>query len=248
MIGSFRNTALSALTGAALLGAVPALAADLYTPPPPAPLTPSQFDIAFGVTFTSDFVSRGISQTMGDPAVQGYAELSYGLFYAGVWASNVDFGGGANGVEFDLYAGIRPEFGKFAFDFGYVHYLYTNNAAGDFGEIYAKVDYSATDILTLSGAVFYAPSPDAVYAEGGVALALPHNLELSAAIGHTWVSGGDYLNWNAGISWTYKDFMTVDLRYHDTDVAGGCMGLCDARFVASLSFDTTMSAIRGSGL
>lgn len=69
----------------------------------------------------------------------------------------------------------------------------------------------------------------------------------------------DYTYWNAGVSYTYKVF-TLDLRYHDTnlsktqcftltaDPAGIVSGngrskWCDPAFVASLSIDTTLSAL-----
>ncbi len=47
------------------------------------------WDVAFGVTLTSDYVGRGISQTAGGPAVQPWAEFTVGWFYAGYWGSNV---------------------------------------------------------------------------------------------------------------------------------------------------------------
>src|SRR3954449_2774491 len=82
--------------------------------------TESMFDVAFGAAATTDYISRGITQTEHNPAVQGYFEIDPGILYAGVWASNVKFGD--VGAEIDLSAGIRPELGKFSFDFGYVQY------------------------------------------------------------------------------------------------------------------------------
>ena len=49
-------------------------------------------DVAFNVGVFSDYVYRGYSQTNEDPAIQGGMDLTAGNFYAGVWASNVDFG------------------------------------------------------------------------------------------------------------------------------------------------------------
>jgi uncharacterized protein (TIGR02001 family) len=77
------------------------------------------FDIAFGAAVTNDYVYRGISQTDGNPAIQGYLEFDYGMFYAGVWASNVDFY--TPDTEIDTSIGIRPELDSAAFDLGYVH-------------------------------------------------------------------------------------------------------------------------------
>jgi uncharacterized protein (TIGR02001 family) len=94
-------------------------------------------DLALSVTLggTSDYVFRGISQTYEDPAAQGSVDLTYGLFYAGIWATNVDFGGGGPNAEVDFYAGIKPTmgpgplWGPVTFDFGVIYYVYPS--AGD---------------------------------------------------------------------------------------------------------------------
>ena len=44
------------------------------------------------VAMTSDYTWRGVSQSNEDPAIQGGFDYANGLFYAGTWASNVDFG------------------------------------------------------------------------------------------------------------------------------------------------------------
>ena len=85
---------------------------------------------------TSDYVFRGISQTFEDPAVQGSLDVGYGIFYAGVWGSNIDFGEDQNlgpkvTAEVDLYAGIKPTWGPVTFDLGGIYYAYPN--AGTFG-------------------------------------------------------------------------------------------------------------------
>ena len=47
---------------------------------PPAPVAPTgKFDIAVGVSGTTDYVSRGITQDDSKPAIQGYIEPSYGI-------------------------------------------------------------------------------------------------------------------------------------------------------------------------
>jgi uncharacterized protein (TIGR02001 family) len=95
---------------------------------------------------TSDYVFRGISQTFEDPAAQGSIDVGYGIFYAGIWASNVDFGAPALGsdanAEVDLYAGIKPTWGPVTFDFGAIYYWYPG--ASNFGNFVAgdkQVDY-----------------------------------------------------------------------------------------------------------
>ena len=45
------------------------------------------------VALTTEYVFRGFSQTAEGPAIQGGYDLTCGIFYAGVWASNLDWGG-----------------------------------------------------------------------------------------------------------------------------------------------------------
>src|SRR3569623_1279038 len=48
--------------------------------------------VTFNIGAASDYVFRGVSQPDSNPQVFGGADLTAGMFYAGVWASNVDFG------------------------------------------------------------------------------------------------------------------------------------------------------------
>jgi len=41
--------------------------------------SPGKFDLGFGLASTSDYVTRGITQTDSRPAIQGYIEPSYGI-------------------------------------------------------------------------------------------------------------------------------------------------------------------------
>ena len=67
----------------------------------------SPFSATFAVT--TDYVFRGVSQTDNEPAFQAGASYSapFGL-YAGVWASNVDFGAGGPDVELEC-PGLEPD-------------------------------------------------------------------------------------------------------------------------------------------
>lgn len=213
------------------------------------------FDIAFGAAVTNDYVYRGISQTDGDPAVQGYVEFDYGIFYAGVWASNVDFY--TPDAEIDATVGFRPELENAAFDIGYAHYFYAANTSPDYGEIYALAEFYATDSLTLGGNVYFAPDysqggDTATYVEASVDYALFGDVGVSAAVGYQGFADKldlpDYTTWNAGVYWSWNETVTLDLRYTDSDLSkGDCYALmsrhaCGARFMATLSFDTAVSA------
>jgi uncharacterized protein (TIGR02001 family) len=215
------------------------------------------FDVAFGAAVTSDYMSRGTTQTDGGPAVQGYIEADVSTFYAGIWASNVNYG--YDDAEIDFSLGWRPELGNFAFDLGLVYYYYAIDTGSSYVDLYAKTDYTVNDWLTVGGQVFYGPDyvqsdTDVLYLEGNTEIALPWDFSLSGALGYQDFEeeyGTDYWTWNAGVSWTWRDALTFDVRYWDTDLTPKeCAGIatrrssCDARVVASVAFDTSWQALQ----
>jgi uncharacterized protein (TIGR02001 family) len=94
-------------------------------PPPPA-FEP--WDLAFGSALMNDYIFRGITQSNHKPSVAAYFEPRYNVnkdvqLYIGVSGESISFPNRAAG-ELDIYGGIRPTFGMFAFDFGLWGYLY----------------------------------------------------------------------------------------------------------------------------
>jgi len=85
----------------------------------------------------SQYIFRGLTQTDGQPAIQGGFDYSHTSgFYAGTWASNISWlrdGGAYNtggGGEFDFYGGMKGAFGKsdFTWDLGTLFYWYPGGA------------------------------------------------------------------------------------------------------------------------
>ena len=242
-----KKIALIAATSMFLTGA--AAAADMSMPvkapePEPTPL----WDVSFGVTGTSDYIFRGVSQTNGNPAVQGFAELSlFDWFYAGVWGSNVSFLNSGS-AEVDVYGGLRHTWGGLTLDAGIIGYLYPgseNDTDLNYWEVYFKPSYAVTDWLTVGANLYYttdyaATSTDGTYLSGTAKVTLPtfgpFGWYASGEFGHQWLDG-DYFNawfpswygptyvdlsgynyWNAGLGFTYKA-ATLDLRYHGSDLS-----------------------------
>jgi uncharacterized protein (TIGR02001 family) len=162
--------ALVALSGAAL--------ADGYEYEGKAMAAPEEgrkFTYSFGLAGTSDYVFRGFSQTDRDPTIQGSIDIGYGMFYAGVWGSGLDFGGPPSDgtgldaqIELDWYAGIKPAWdtktfiGKVDLDFGVIYYNYPG--AGDnlleLDYVELKAGYSSTWLhpnLTTGTMVYWSP-------------------------------------------------------------------------------------------
>jgi len=102
------------------------------------------------VNLASDYTFNGVSQTGNDPALQ--ASLDYSAdngFYAGTWASNLDFGGSDDtNIEWDAYIGKYYQLNeKIGLDVGIAYYTYHGDSASDtynYPEAYTKFGYSSS--------------------------------------------------------------------------------------------------------
>jgi uncharacterized protein (TIGR02001 family) len=185
-------------------------------------------EITGSVALTSDYVFRGVTQTLNEPAIQGSLDYTNESFYAGVWGSNVDFGVDES-IEIDVYAGVRPTLGPVSFDFGIVGYFYpgSTDVFGEYDYIEGKAAASVTpaENLTLGAALYYSPdffleTGDAVYGEINAVYAFTEAFSVSGAYGYQDVDlVGDYDTWNLGASLTAVG-LKFDVRYHDTDISG----------------------------
>ena len=116
-------TALAMVSGSALAAD---MAVKAVKAPPPAAFEP--WDIAFGSAIMNDYIFRGITQSNHKPSVAAYFEPRYNVtkdlqLYIGAAGESISFPNRA-AAEIDIYGGIRPTFGMFAFDFGVWGYLY----------------------------------------------------------------------------------------------------------------------------
>jgi uncharacterized protein (TIGR02001 family) len=196
-------------------------------------------DVSFNVGVASDYVYRGVSQTDEGAQLFGGADFSSGIFYAGAWASNVDFGDGTD-AEYDFYAGVKPTAGPVSLDLGVIYYGYLNDPTGSdyaFWEVKAAASVPAGP-ATLGAAVYYSPEffggiGDATYVEVNGSVSPAEKWTLSAALGNqSFDIGGDYSTWNVGVGYAFNDTISADLRYHDNDLA--CGTICDSRVTLSL--------------
>jgi len=118
--------------------------------------------VSANVSFTTDYIWRGMTQSDG-PAVQGGFDYEADSgFYAGFWGSNVNFNNG-NGQELDYYAGYGFSLGDVGVDVGYITYdypdsdpdlkfeeIYLGFSFGDLGLTYASGQDEAPDYIEVS--------------------------------------------------------------------------------------------------
>ena len=234
----------ASLAGLAMIAAAPASAQDSMNessgPPAADPVEDaSGMDVSLSLAAATDYVFRGISQSAEDPAVFAAVSIKAGGFYAGAGTENVDFPG--IDQEYDLWAGyVLPLGGKTALDIGVVRYGYIDSPV-DIDTVEIKAALSSSIGKTGVGVAgywtpdYFGTDDDGFYAEANMRQPLGDKLSISGALGHQWISaGGDYLTWNAGLSYAVLPGANVDIRYHDTDT--GAFGtLADARLVGSFS-------------
>jgi uncharacterized protein (TIGR02001 family) len=171
-------------------------------------------ELAYNLGVVSDYRYRGISQTRLQPAVQGGADLTYGAWYAGVWASNIkwvkDIGGKAN-VELDLYGGYKYEVAKdVTLDFGALSYQYPSNKLAPnanttevylgiaTGPVSAKYSRSVTNLFGFSD------SKGSGYLEANLDYELLKGTNLVAHLGRQNVKknvGASYTDYKLGVTY-----------------------------------------------
>jgi uncharacterized protein (TIGR02001 family) len=215
----------------------------------------SPHEFSANVGLISDYLFRGISQTEGNPALQGGFDYAYTPvgFSAGVWASNVDFGNTDENLEIDFYGGFSGDLVNTGVDWeiGTIYYYYPGQEGSpdsDYVEVYGGLSYSfATAWEPSVGAkVYYSPdffgeTDDGVAVEGTLGMTLPiAGLGLSFLVGYQDVDDiGEYNYWNVGLSKSIGKF-EFGLSYSDTsdtsdDWCGGGSDLCDSTVLFSVS-------------
>lgn len=192
--------------------------------------SPSQAqDLSGSVTLVSDYVFRGVTQTDERPALQVDLNTSWDNgFYAGAWASNVDFGSGdSSNLELDLYAGWAGSAGAIDLDLGVIAYTYPGGDSADqeFVELAASASHTISN-LTFDVGAYYSPEfyggiGPATYVTAGASLALTETLNVDVRASDqsfSNVNGVDYSDYQAGLTYTHNE-ISFGIRFHWGDDA-----------------------------
>jgi uncharacterized protein (TIGR02001 family) len=212
------------------------------------------------VSLTSDYIFRGISQTGGDPAIQGGLDYAHSSgFYVGTWASNVgwieDYQGYDSGnIEIDLYGGFRSGIGEtgLSYDLGIIGYFYPGNENGvtqaDTTEIYAAMGWKWFTIkysYALSDEVFGFGKPTGAFdADGSSYL----DISASLPVGETGLTLGAHwgtFNFEGYDAQDYDDWKvsaTYDMGKLGKMMSGVTLGIAYSDTDASSGDGTSFSA------
>lgn len=209
-----------------------------------APAATPMFTLTGSAALVSDYRFRGISQSGKRIAPQASATLTHSSgAYISFWSSAIDdyVAAGAD-AELDLIAGYSTTISGVTLDGGLLYYVYPSalkTVNTDFIEIYGSAK-SAFGPVTLKGGFAYDPKQKAIaspilghtkddnlylYAEASGAIPnTPFGLtsHLGYSKGRSFLTAGlkDYLDWNLGVTYTWKA-ATFGVSYVDTDAKKG---------------------------
>jgi len=193
--------------------------------------------VTANVGFTSDYLYRGITQTGGNPAIQGGIDYAHASgFYVGAWGSNVSWiAASSASLELDTYFGFKNSIAEdLGYDVGFLRYNYPAVYApgapkADTNEIYGAVSWkwlTAKYSRSISNLFGFAGSSGSGYIDVSGSYKLEEaGVTLGAHYGKQTVSGTG----NNGLSYTdYKlsasrDFSgyVVGLAYSATNTRKG---------------------------
>jgi len=112
---------------------------------------PSYSAVSANVSFATDYIWRGMTQSDGPAVSGGFDYAADGGFYAGIWGSNVNFNNGA-GSELDYYFGYGTEMGSVGVDIGYIKFDYPDSDPDiSFEEIYVGLSMGDLGLLFAMG-------------------------------------------------------------------------------------------------
>lgn len=177
---------------------------------------------------TSNYVWRGVTQTDDSAAISGGLDYAHPSgFYAGTWASNVDFMDTSGGqAEVDLYAGFGNETSSgLSYDVGVIYYAYPQADSPDdeldFTEIYLGLGYGP-----VSGGVAYTVDKEGDPAD-------ENDLYYHLSAGHDFGDG-----WSLGGTVGYYDYDSgADYKHAQLDVTKSLDAIGDLTFSVSKVFD-----------
>ena len=203
------------------------------------PASPFGLSVTGTAALTSDYRFRGVTQTFNDPAVQAGFVLSHASgAYAGVWGSNVDFGGTAH-IELDPYIGYATTLDSFAnkplLDVGLWYYAYPSESDLNWLELYGKLTFK--DVLVQGASLLTAVNYTNDYAgkdENSWNVNATYSVPFGttgfggvAALGYTQADeydfgGGDdhYVDWKAGVTYSFASVsgLSAELAAIGTDI------------------------------
>jgi uncharacterized protein (TIGR02001 family) len=183
----------------------------------------AQAEVTGNASLTSDYRFRGVSQTQNATAVQGGVDFAHSSgFYAGNWNSSIssELYPGSAGVENDVYAGFKKDFGGITVDAGVLGYMYPRATTDtNTTEVYVGASYNVLSVKysrSLTNYFGVADSKNSSYIQADANVPVAGKLSAVAHYGRTSVANNsalDYADYNVGAAYDMQGWV-VAAKYH----------------------------------
>ena len=194
-------------------------------------------EIEANVALSTDYLFRGISQTDNDPAISGGFDYSFDNgFYAGIWASNVEFDDVT--TEIDVYGGYAVELAEgVELDLGYIYFVYPGDSGSlNYSEFTAGISFNDLGFGLVYSPDYFGSDEDAIIFNVDYSVGIAKNLSLDLHTGYIvtdtddagqsiLIAGtdlDDYFEYSIGLSTTAAG-VDLSLTYHDTDISSSLL-------------------------
>ena len=209
-------------------------------------------NLSGNVTYTTNYLWRGITQTRDQFALQGGFdyESNVGL-YVGTWASGVEFVGSGTvdrpaHQELEFYGGYRGKLGAHVdYDIGVIRYDYPGSNSDlnyDFNELAVSMGYQIGDLETRFSVNrsndFWGGSGNATFVQASLGYQIDSNWSVAADLGRQTVSDNeafgaeDYNVYGFSAEYAIDDYFSAMVGYTKTNLTGDAG---DGKFYGGLS-------------
>lgn len=184
----------------------------------------AQSSWSFTLTGASNYLFNGVSQTDKNPAIQPGLNWDSGTgFYAGSWASNVDFGEGTN-LEWDAYIGYYTELSNgISLDTGFAQYTYHGMSESNklnFPELYLKMGYAGFNINVWYSYDYFGYGGGHYVIMFNKTINLTENWSLLLGVDRSTSTDTDKYDWEGKSSFEHWQIM-LQTQYWGLDIAFG---------------------------
>lgn len=130
--------------------------------------------LSANLTWVSNYVFRGISQTRNLPAIQGGLTYSFPIgVYANMWGSNVKFDDTDATIEIDGILGYNKSIDNFTFDVNVARYFYPSAQYLSYNELNTLFNYYFLQLGISYSANVYNVHQSGTYIQGGINYDVP---------------------------------------------------------------------------
>lgn len=205
-------------------------------------------NINANISFVTNYMFRGISQSRNLPAVQGgFTYNSPFNIYVSAWGSNVKFDGTDATVEIDGILGYANTYGDdFAYDINIARYFYPSANTLNYNEINTLFNWRFLQFGVSYSANVYNVHKTGIYYQGGVNWDVPENyvfgvcdVNLTALLGHYSLpraAGNSYNDYLIGLSKKF-DHYKLGVQWTNTNGRQKSSPIDGSTFLAMVSAD-----------